>query len=189
MSNAFNRATLLTAFEPDELITSPESILGPVTNADARDVLRTLGIPIWENPWFDLDAGIDERLDRVADWAGELSDRFDQVPPEADDWIGLGLFPYDDLAFDPHAGKVHCLSQDGEIYVVNSSLRSFVHFLYLLKAESANYEWESHGTDELEATRLRIRESMASVDPIALETPDSCWFEILTSLVDPEHHF
>lgn len=189
MSNPFHRALLLTAFEPAELITSPESILGPVTDADARDVLRTLGLPIWENPWFDLDAGIGERLDRVADWDGELSDRFDQVPPDADGWIGLGLFPYDDIAFDPHGGTVYCLPQDSEIYVVNSSLRSFVHFLYLLKAESANYAWETQGMDELEATRLRIRENMASVDPIALENPGSCWFQILTYIVDPEHHY
>jgi hypothetical protein len=189
MSNPLNRDMLEAVFEPDELITSPESILGPVANADAGEVLRTLGIPVWENPWFDLDAGIGERLERVAEWDWELSDRFDHVPPGADGWIGLGLFPYDDIAFDPDSGKVYCLPQDDEIYLVNSSLRSFVHFLYLLKAESPNYEWESNGTAELEATRLRIRETMASVDPAALENPDSCWFEVLMYIVDPEHHY
>ncbi|MGW3118500.1 SUKH-4 family immunity protein [Streptomyces sp. NPDC001107] len=189
MSSNLSRGMLEAVFDPDELIRSPEIILGPVSDADARDVLGTLGIPVWENPWFDLDDGIGERLERVADWDGELSDRFDRVPPGADGWIGLGMIPYDDIAFDPDTGKVYCLPQDKEIYLLNSGLRSFVHFLYLLKVESPNYDWESHGKEELEAVRLRIRETMSSVDPVALENPDSCWFEVLTYIVDPEHHF
>lgn len=177
MSSTIDRAMLEAVFESDELITSPESVLGPVSDADARDVLGTLGIPVWENPWFDLDDGIGERLERV------------ETPPEADGWILLGMIPYDDIAFDPDTGKVYCLPQDGEIYLLNSGLRSFVHFLYLLQVESPNYDWESHGKEELETVRLRVREAMSSVDPAALENPESCWFDVLTYIVDPEHHF
>jgi hypothetical protein len=189
MTGPLSRDMLEAVFEPDELVTSPDSILGPVTDADTREVLRTLGIPVWENPWFDLDPGLGEQLERLSERGTELSDRFDDVPPGADGWIGLGMFPYDDLAFDPETGKVYCLPEDGEIYLVNSTLRSFVHFHYLLKAESPNYEWESHTTAELEAARLRIREEMGRLDPAALENPHSCWFEVLTYIVDPEHHF
>ncbi|MER5944814.1 SUKH-4 family immunity protein [Streptomyces sp. NPDC001904] len=172
MSSNLDRSMLEAVFAPDELITAPESILGPVTDADARDVLATLGIPVWENPWFDLDDGIGERLE-----------------PVEDDWIGLGMIPYDDIAFDPGTGKVHCLPQDGESYLLNSDLRSFVHFLYLLKLESPNYDWESHRKVELEEVRARIQETMTSIDPAALENPESRWFDVLTYLVDPEHHF
>ncbi|MFE2430604.1 SUKH-4 family immunity protein [Streptomyces sp. NPDC059373] len=190
MTSHLSRDTLETVFEPAQLITSPESVLGPVRDPDAREVLRALGIPVWENPWFDLDHGTGERLERVREWDGELSERYDQVPAGADDWISLGMIPYDDLAFDPDTGAVHCLPEDAEIYLFNSSLRSFVHFLYLLKAESPNYEWnESNTMAGLEATRLRIREAMTSVDPAALENPKSRWFDVLTYIVDPEHHY
>jgi hypothetical protein len=30
---------------------------------------------------------------------------------------------------------------------------------------------------------------MTSVDPAALENPDSCWFDVLMYIVDPEHHY
>ncbi|MFE6892757.1 SUKH-4 family immunity protein [Streptomyces sp. NPDC057694] len=172
MSSNLDRGMLDAVFAPDELITAPESILGPVSDADARDVLATLGIPVWENPWFDLDDGIGEHLE-----------------PAEDGWIILGMIPYDDIALDPKTGEVHCLPQDGDTYLLNSGLRSFVHFLYLLKSESPNYDFETHGKAEREEVRQRIRETMTSIDPAALENPESRWFDVLTYLVDPEHHF
>ncbi|GAA3822198.1 hypothetical protein GCM10022403_064630 [Streptomyces coacervatus] len=51
------------------------------------------------------------------------------------------------------------------------------------------YDWESHGKEELAAVRLHIREAMSSVVPAALKNPEFCWFDALTSSVDPEHHF
>ncbi|WP_420034054.1 SUKH-4 family immunity protein [Streptomyces sp. cg28] len=172
MSSNLDRGMLEAVFAPEELITAPESILGPVSDADAREVLGTLGIPVWENPWFDLDDGIGERLE-----------------PVEDGWIALGMIPYDDIALDPGTGEVHCLPQDGDTYLLNSDLRSFVHFQYLLRLESPNYDWESHGKVELEAVRERIRNTMNSIDPAALENPESRWFDVLTYIVDPEHHF
>lgn len=133
-----------SVFEPAELVTAPEEILGPVTDPDARETLRTLGLPVWENPWFDVDGMIGERLEPVSEWDGQL---------------------------------------------VNSSLRSFVHFHYLLKAEAPFYDPESRGRAERETTRRRLRETMASLDPAALEHPASCWSDILTSIVDLTHRY
>jgi hypothetical protein len=189
MSVPLTRDMLESVFEPGELVTSPEEILGPVTDPDAREVLRTLGLPVWENPWFDMDDMIGERLEPVSEWDWELSDRYDDVPPGADGWISLALFPYDDIVLDPGTGRVHCLPEDAEIYLVNSSLRSFVHFHYLLKAEEPFYDPESQRKAEREITRQRMRETMASVDPAALESPNSCWSDILTSIVDLTHRY
>ena len=184
---AVTRAMLEAVFEPGELLTSPDGILGPVTDADAREVLRTLGLPVWDNPWFDVDDELGERLERVSEWDLELSECYDHVPPGAEDWIGLALFPYDSIAFDPESGKVYCFPDDAEIYLLNSSLRSFVHFHYLLKSEQPNYDQVTIRIPEREVIGLRVREAMAEADPAALETPESCWSDILKSITDPRY--
>lgn len=189
MSRPLTREMLETVFAPHELITCQESGLSAVSDRDAREVLQTLGIPTWENPWFDMDTEIGEHLERVGDGEEELTDRYEDVPSGADDWFYLGVIPYDDIAFDPASGKVYCLPQDDEIYLLNSSLRLFVYFLYLLKMESPNYDWESSATLDLENARTRIREAMESLDPAALENPESRWFDILEYIVDPNAHY
>jgi hypothetical protein len=177
---------LETVFDPSELVTVPESSLAVVPDADTRQVLGTLGVPFWENPWFDMDDRLRDGLPRVTEWDSSLSARFGQVPEGADNWVSLGLIPYDDLAFDPVTGKVYCCPQEGEIYLLNSKLRNFVHFHYLLRLESPNYEWESSTEAEREAVRLRVREAMTSLDPAALENPESRWIDILQYIVDPD---
>jgi hypothetical protein len=191
--SSLTREMLETVFDPDELITVPESNLAVVSDPDAKEVLRTLGIPVWDNPWFDMEEQIGERFERVEDWDEKLADRYSVVPPGADKWIGLGMIPYDGIAFDPDTGKVHCLPDDSEIYLWNSSLRSFVHFLYLLQLERPHFDSQWEGDIEVpfdpEAAQIRTREAMMSVDPAALENPESRWHAVLTYIVDPERHF
>ncbi|WP_329120719.1 SUKH-4 family immunity protein [Streptomyces sp. NBC_01465] len=196
MASTLTRSMLDAAFAPHELITVPDSVLGPVSDTDARDVLGTLGLPVWDNPWMDLDSKINEQLGTVADWGEDPADRYEHVPEGAAGWISLGVMPYDGAAFDPADGKVYCLPEDGEIYLLNSSLRSFVHFLYLLKTEcphidlgDENCEWARCTGAEHEEIRLRIREAMSDVDPAALTNPESQWFKVLTYIVDPEASF
>lgn len=190
---ALTREMLETVFDPAELIVAPEENLSAVADADAREVLGTLGIPVWDNPWFDMEDGIAERFGRVEDWDEKLADRYSVVPAGAGKWIGLGMIPYDGIAFDPDTGTVYCLPDDSEIYLWNSSLRSFVHFLYVLQLERPHFdaEWESEieVPFDPEAAQDRVRRAMMSVDPAALENPDSRWHGILTYIVDPEHHF
>ncbi|MEV0090012.1 SUKH-4 family immunity protein [Streptomyces sp. NPDC050738] len=196
MTDPLTRAMLDTAFEPHELLTPPVDILGPATDPDAKEVLHTLGIPSWDNPWFDVDDEIGRRLEPVSEWDYELSDVYQDVPEGAENWVALGMVPYDDIAFDPATGKVYCLPQDAEIYLLNSSLRSFVYFLYLLKVDCPRMdsgddqsEWAGYTAAEHEEIRLHICEKMSAVDPVALENPKSLWFGILTYIVDPEAHF
>ncbi|MEV6944514.1 SUKH-4 family immunity protein [Streptomyces sp. NPDC051172] len=190
---ALTREMLETVFDPAELVVAPEENLPAVGDPDAREVLGTLGIPVWDNPWFDMEDGIAERFGRVEDWDEKLADRYSVVPEGAGKWIGLGMIPYDGLAFDPDTGKVYCLPDDSEIYLWNSSLRSFVHFLYLLQLERPHFDAEWEGEIEVpydpEAAQARVRSAMMSVDPAALENPDSRWHGVLTYIVDPEHHF
>lgn len=190
---ALTREMLETVFDPAELIVAPEENLSAVADAEAREVLGTLGIPVWDNPWFDMEDGIAERFGRVEDWDEKLADRYSVVPAGAGKWIGLGMIPYDGIAFDPDTGTVYCLPDDSEIYLWNSSLRSFVHFLYVLQLERPHFdaEWESEieVPFDPEAAQDRVRRAMMSVDPAALENPDSRWHGILTYIVDPEHHF
>lgn len=190
---ALTREMLESVFDPAELIVAREGNLAAVGDPDAREVLGTLGIPVWDNPWFDLEDGIAERFGRVEDWDEKLADRYSVVPEGAGKWIGLGMIPYDGIALDPDTGQVYCLPDDSEIYLWNSSLRSFVHFLYLLQLERPHFDAEWEGEIEVpydpEAAQARVRSAMMSVDPAALENPDSRWHGILTYIVDPEHHF
>ncbi|WP_433466413.1 SUKH-4 family immunity protein [Spirillospora sp. CA-128828] len=190
---ALTREMLDTVFAPDELITVPESNLTAVSDPDAREVLRTLGLPSCDNPWFDIDGRMGEHFERVGEWDDKLEDRYSVVPPGADMWISLGMIPYDGLAVDPVTGKVYCLPDDYEIYLFNSSLRSFVNFLYILQVERPHFDihWESEieVPFDPEAAQTRTREAMMSVDPAALGNPKSRWHGVLTYIVDPEHHF
>lgn len=188
-----SRQALETVFTPAELITVPESRLDAVADPDAREVLRTLGLPVGKNPWFGLDNKLGERFRRIEeDYDWELADRYSEVPLGAETWISLGEIPYDGIAFDPETGKVHCLPQDGEIYLFNSKLRHFVHFLYILQAERPHFDFEWEGDDELfdpEGARSRVEAALRSVDPAALENPESRWFDVLTFIVDPEYDY
>lgn len=188
------RELLESVFAPEELLTAPRSILGPVSNADAAEVLSTLGIPHWKNPWFDMNDEIGTRLEPITEWEWQLADCYDYIPPGSDRWIGLGMFPYDALAFDPATGEVFCLPDDAEIYRVNSSLRAFVHFHYLLKSTEPGWEWgttddsetDDGTTDDLETLRVRLRAAMTEVDPTAFDRPNSCWSQVLDYIVDPD---
>lgn len=195
-----SRDVLVTAFDPDELVTVAESRLAALSDPDAREVLRTLGFPVGPNPWFDMDHRIRERFERVGDWDWQLTDRYDDVPPGADEWIVLGMIPYDAIAFAPDTGRVYCLPQDSGIHLLNSGLRQFVHFLYLLQTERPHFDleedddedddaWELDSSYDPEGARSRTEEAMRSVDPAALENPESRWFDVLTSIVDPNAHY
>ncbi|ARF58243.1 SUKH-4 family immunity protein [Streptomyces gilvosporeus] len=188
-----SRQALETVFTSAELVTVPESRLDAVADPDAREVLRTLGLPVGKNPWFGLDNKLGERFRRIAeDFDWELADRYSEVPPGADRWIPLGMIPYDSIVLDPETGKVHCLPQDGEIYLFNSKLRHFVHFLYVLQAERPHFDFEWEGDDALfdpEAARSRVEAAMRAIDPAALENQESRWFDVLTSIVDPEYDY
>ncbi|MFF3495251.1 SUKH-4 family immunity protein [Streptomyces sp. NPDC002795] len=194
MSSPLTRNEMLTVFSEDELMLPSEELLGEIPDVDSREVLRTLGLPVWENPWFDMDDEISERLQRVSDWDVGLADRFDEIPQGAEEWISLGTIPYDDIAFDASTGVVYCLSDESGIYPFNSSLRNFIHFLYLLQSERPKFDiehprYEQEGEDDPEMTRRRVKDAMEEIDAAALENPDSRWHEVLDYIVDSELHY
>ncbi|MFD7299057.1 SUKH-4 family immunity protein [Streptomyces sp. NPDC059897] len=194
MSSPLTRNEMLTVFSEDELMLPSEELLGEIPDVDSREVLRTLGLPVWENPWFDMDDEVSERLQSVAGWDVGLSDRFDEIPQGAERWISLGTIPYDDIAFDASTGVVYCLSDESGIYPFNSSLRNFIHFLYLLQSERPKFDiehprYEQEGEDDPEMTRRRVKDAMEEIDPAALENPDSRWHEVLDYIVDSELHY
>lgn len=186
------REAMEAAFAADELITVPERDLEAVPAVDAREALRVLGMPRFPNPWFSTDTGIGDGFTRIGeflDW--DLADRYDDVPPGADRWIRLGSIPYDGIALDPATGKVHCLPQDAEIYLLNSTLRHFLHFLYALQTERPNFdpEWEGDEEPDPEGARQRVEATMRSVDPTALEHSGSLWFDVLQYIEDPDSEY
>ncbi|MHC5262585.1 SUKH-4 family immunity protein [Streptomyces sp. UC4497] len=194
MSSPLTRDEMLTVFAEDELILLGEELLGEISDVDSREVLRTLGLPVWENPWFDMDDEVSERLQHTSDWDVGLTDRFDEIPQGAEEWISLGTIPYDDIAFDASTGVVYCLSDESGIYPLNSSLRNFIHFLYVLQSERPKFDveharYEQEGEGDPEATRRRAKDAMEKIDPTALEHPDSRWHEVLDCIVDPELHY
>ncbi|WP_433891275.1 SUKH-4 family immunity protein [Streptomyces sp. CA-111067] len=185
MSTPLTRQMLESVFAPEELLTVPPDLLGQIPNADVVEVLGTLGIPRWENPVFDVDVTFGTRFETVADWDWTLEGNYPNVPAGADDWIGLALSFYDSLAFDPVSGTVFCIPQEGEIHRVNSSLRAFVHFHYVLKSTKSEWDFAGRSADT-ETIRRHLLDGMTDVDPTALEIPDSCWPRVIDYLADPD---
>lgn len=184
------REMLETVFSPDTLMTVPEDGLDSVRDPDAREILRTLGLPCANIHFTFEDLG--KGLTTVAegyDW--ELAEQYSDVPLGAATWILVAGSFEDGVALDPETGKVHCLPEDGHINLLNSSLRQFAHFLYVLETERPRYDLEWEGGEELdqEGARERVEAAMRSIDPAALENPNSHWFDVLTSIVDPEWHY
>jgi SUKH-4 immunity protein len=186
------REAMQAAFAEHGLLTISDRDLDAVPDADARQALRVLGMPRVAAPWFSTDTGIGggfRRVGEVLDW--DLADRYDDVPPRADRWICLSWAAHDGIALDPETGRVLCLPQDAEIYLLNSGLRSFIHFLYALETERPNYDMEWEGDEELDpdGARRRVEAAMRSVDPAALEQTGSLWFGVLEFIVDPESDY
>lgn len=152
------------------------------------DFLRNVGIPARPNPWFDLVDGSPEQTRTLGEAYDDLRERWTDLPEGAENWLLLGMVPYDDIALDAVTGIVHCLPGDeSETYPLNKDLPSFAHFLYLLEEERPNYDFESEleNTDP-EGAAARLAERMREIDPAALEVSNSRWHDILEYVAEPE---
>src|SRR5262245_13064613 len=99
------REALEDVFSPAELITVPERNLGAVRDSDAKDVLRTLGLPYFANPWFAMKRLDGESTGSVGeDFEWELSDRYEDAPAGAESWIPLAVVLDEDIVLDPVTG-------------------------------------------------------------------------------------
>lgn len=195
-----NRRSLEAVYGPDNLMSVPESRLGGIGDPDTRDAMRTLGLPAGKNPMFGLYADLGERFDRIGqplEW--QAGNRFSEVLPESDMWIPLFSVFDDSIVLDPDSGKVHCMPQDGDIHLFNSSFRKYLHFMYIYEAELPHFDVGAEGAGEdgegaagedaqfdPEGSRERVENAMRAVDPVVLENPGSHWHRILEFIVDPE---
>ncbi len=182
------RSDLEQVFTPSRIVTLVADRTDRISDPDSRNVLGSLGFPVGEDTWFDLDPHFAERWRPVSEWNFSLADHFEHVPSGSDRWLTLGLIPYDSIAFDPETGQVYCVPQDDDIYVLNSSLRSFIAFLYVLERERPHYDaaMESEAVFEPGAAQERIKAFMLAVDPAALERTQSRWHNVIESVIDPD---
>lgn len=199
-----NRRNLEAVYGPDNVVSVPESRLSEIGDPDTREAMRTLGLPFGKNPMFGLYRELGEKFDRLGqplEW--QVGNRFSKTVPESDTWIPLFAVFDDTIALDPESGKVHCLPQDGDIYLFSSSFRAYLHFMYIYEAELPHFdvgeedpeEDEDDGSGEgagedaqfdPEGSRERVENAMREVDPVVLDNPESHWHRILEFIVDPE---
>lgn len=188
MTTPIDRDTLETEFGPDELVTLPVELLGGVQHEPSLHFLRHVGIPSRPNPWFDLIEATTEELRKVGDWYDDLEECWTNLPGHAENWLLLGMIPYDDIALDGTTGTIYCLPADGEeVYPLNKDLYAFAHFLYLLEKERANWDFESEQESlDAEGATRRLTDQMREIDPEALDVDQSRWHDILEYVAYPE---
>lgn len=188
MTPPIDRATLDAEFGPGELTTFSDAVVANIQHRPSSDFLRNIGIPSRPNPWFDLVKGGPEHFRKIGDSYGNLRDRWTNLPEGAENWLLLGMIPYDDIALDGITGLVFCLPGDeSEVYPLNKDLHSFAHFLYLLEMERPNWDFESEqATLDLEGAARRLAGQMREIDPEALAVSHSRWHGILEYVEYPE---
>ena len=185
MPQTVDRALLESVFPAGDLVTVPESALGPVSHARTRELLRDVGLPHQHTGWFQTVVSLPTE---VADkgWA-RGRELHPSMPFDPDEWISIGGIPYDNMVVDGASGAVYCLPGNSEDpYLLNSSLDCFLYFLYSVEAERPNYDAEfaeengyeddgsfGEGVDE------RLIAVMRETDPVALENPESTWYMVL----------
>ncbi|GGZ39203.1 SUKH-4 family immunity protein [Streptomyces poonensis] len=188
MTPPIDRETLETEFGPEELTTFSEEAVANIRHEPSVHFLRHVGIPSRPNPWFDLVDGTPEQARSMGAAYDDLRERWDNLPEGAENWLLLGMIPYDDIALDGVTGIVHCLPADeSEAYPLNKDLPSFAHFLYLLEKERPNYDFESEQEElDIDGAVRRLTEQMREIDPEALEVSHSRWHDILEYVEYPE---
>ena len=185
MPQTVDRALLESVFPVGDLVTVPESALGPVSHVRTRELLRDVGLPDQHTGWFQTATDLPRRIANK----GWPRDRDLRPPLRSDpgEWISIGGIPYDDMVVDGASGAVYCLPGNSEDpYLLNSSLDCFLYFLYSVEAERPNYDAEfaeengyeddgsfGEGVDE------RLIAVMRETDPVALENPESTWYMVL----------
>ncbi|GAA5180503.1 hypothetical protein GCM10023322_12950 [Rugosimonospora acidiphila] len=190
-----SRRSLEAVYGPDQLISVPESRLAEIADPDTRDVMGTLGLPVGRNPMFGLYWAVGDSFSIMGereDHQWKLDERYDPVPPGADRWINLCDMSDDSVVLDPGTGKVFCLPQDGDIYLLSASFRNYVHFMYIYESQLPYFDPEWEGGDESldpQGARIRIEDAFRAVDPVALENPRSHWYSALMFVVEPEFEY
>jgi len=188
MTPPIDRETLETEFGPDELITFSEAVVADIPHEPSARFLRDVGIPSRDNPWFDLVDDGEEELRTLGDCYDDLRERWTNLPEDAENWLLLGMIPYDDIALDGATGVVQLLPGDeSDVYPLNKDLNSFAHFLYVLEKERPNYDFESEQeTLDPRGAARRLTEQMREIDPEALAVRPSRWHDILEYVEFPE---
>lgn len=188
MSSEITRENLLQSFLESEIKHPTEQGLAKVSDPTTRRTLQEIGLPVWENAWFEYDETLDGDLEAII----EVSSTLQVSPaPASTHLICIAMVPYDTIAFDPSSGIVYCIPQEGPAYILNKSLHNFIHFLYVLQSEAPSHgldgEWDTEELD-LDAARARIQQQWREIDPVALSLRSSVWYRILLHFVDPEAH-
>ncbi|KOT95684.1 hypothetical protein ADK70_10420 [Streptomyces rimosus subsp. pseudoverticillatus] len=185
-----DRTTLESQFSEYELVTLPEETLEGIEHEPSRHFLREVGLPVPANPWFDLIDKSRPELKKVGACYEDLDVRWANLPGNAEDWVLLGMVPYDDIALDVATGTVLCLPQnEDEAYPLNKDLYSFAHFLYLLEVERPNYDEEMNedlDSEGAEEAGQRLTQQLREIDPAALDVPHSRWHDILAWVSVPD---
>ncbi|MEY9963010.1 hypothetical protein ABIA33_001036 [Streptacidiphilus sp. MAP12-16] len=178
MPQLVDRAAFESVLPVEALVTLGDEAVRGVSHAPTRGALRDIGLP--DRPharWLD-----------VAGWIckgklviGVEPDEEDvDLPFAFDRWACLGFIGSTGVYVDTGSGAVYCQPEGEPPHLLNSSMDTFLYFLYLLEVERPNYDHQVAGGDiETGGAEDRLQVLMEAADPVAFENPESFWFEAL----------
>lgn len=199
MNPPTSRLDMLTFFDESQLMIYSHEEVQFIEDEEAKDILTNVGLPNWPVMGFDFSESPEGRLQLVRDWENlyqyiERGTGF--LPTKVADWPVLATyFPsVDHLLLDPRSGTVHVVRHGSEdFYPLHSSLRTYIHFLLILKKEAPmtpDNDFEDFFELDTDAIRRRIQQQWREVDPFALRKRSSIWYELLLVMHEPEaYHY
>jgi hypothetical protein len=162
---------LSQVFEPDGVVRlSVESVMDLDVPDDAKSLLMEVGLPRNTGPYFQTDLKSSDRVPLLTEIAQTWGTVKSTVGLER--YYVIGLIEAAHICLERKTGVVIWVGLDEKVdySFVNSSLKHFVHFLYLI-VKHRPLTSEDHGQSWLDG----VRAEMESIDPLAFADESNYW--------------
>ncbi|MHA6762517.1 SUKH-4 family immunity protein [Streptacidiphilus sp. PAMC 29251] len=186
MPPSVDRSAFEAVLSPDAMVTLGDEALRVVSHLPSRAALHDVGLP--DRPaagWLDVAQAVCDGELTVGVGREYVVAPEDDLPASfvLDHWALLGGIGENYVYLDVHTGVVHCVPEDDEAHVLNTSLELFLYFLYLLEVERPHYDLKFVGGDiETGGSEQRLPPLMRAADSEAMAYEGSFWYQVLDSV-------